>query len=45
MGVFDAYPIAYTILKVVSVVYLLFLAWKIVNAGAPRGQSGVLAGP
>lgn len=39
MGVFDAYPVAYTVLKVVSVAYLLFLAWKIVNAGAPRGQS------
>jgi len=39
MGVFDAYPMAYTILKVVSVAYLLFLTWKIVTAGAPRGDS------
>jgi len=39
MGVFDAYPVAYTILKVVSVAYLLFLTWKIVTAGAPRGDS------
>jgi threonine/homoserine/homoserine lactone efflux protein len=39
-GVFDAYPVTYTILKVVSVLYLLYLTWKIVNAGAPRGQSG-----
>lgn len=40
LGVFDAYPVAYTILKVVSVAYLLFLTWKIVNAGAPRGKGG-----
>ena len=39
MGVFDAYPVAYTILKVVSVAYLLFLAWKIATAAAPRGKS------
>lgn len=39
VGVFDAYPIAYTVLKVVSVAYLLFLTWKIVNAGAPRSES------
>jgi len=38
MGVFDAYPVAYTILKVVSVAYLLFLAWKIATAAAPRGN-------
>jgi threonine/homoserine/homoserine lactone efflux protein len=29
---FDNYPIAHAILKVVSVVYLLYLAWKIANA-------------
>ncbi len=39
MGVFDAYPVAYTILKVVSVAYLLFLAWKIATAAAPRGKA------
>lgn len=40
--VFDAYPIAHTILKVGSVVYLLYLAWKIANAAAPSegAQSG-----
>lgn len=31
--VFDAVPISYTVLKVVSVLYLLYLAWKIANAG------------
>ena len=29
---FDTYPIAHTILKTVSVGYLLYLAWKIANA-------------
>lgn len=35
MQVFDAYPITDRILKVVSVAYLLWLAWKIATA-APR---------
>ncbi len=30
--IFDQYPIAHTILKVGSVAYLLYLAWKIANA-------------
>lgn len=34
--VFDAWPVSYTVLKVVSVAYLLFLAWKIANAAAPQ---------
>jgi threonine/homoserine/homoserine lactone efflux protein len=42
--VFDAYPVSYTVLKVVSVVYLLYLAWKIANAAAPKG-SGAGAKP
>jgi len=33
---FDAYPISYTILKAFSVLYLLYLAWKIANAAAPE---------
>lgn len=36
--VFDVYPISYDLLKVCSVLYLLFLAYKIANAAAP--QSG-----
>lgn len=38
--VFDAYPVSYTVLKVVSIVYLTYLAWKIANA-APikRGEA------
>ena len=36
--VFDAYPVSYTVLKVVSVTYLLYLAWKIAsNRKPPRG--------
>ena len=36
--VFDAFPVTYTVLKVVSVTYLLFLAWKIAsNRKPPRG--------
>ena len=35
--VFNLYPVSYTILKLVSVVYLVWLAWKIANASAPQG--------
>ena len=38
MGVFDAFPVTHLILKVLSVAYLLWLAWKIANAGAPKGS-------
>lgn len=36
MQIFDAFPIAHTILKVFSVAYLLYLAWKIANATPPK---------
>lgn len=37
---FDAFPISYAVLKVASVIYLLYLAWKIANAGpAKTGQA------
>lgn len=36
--VFDAFPVSYTVLKVVSVVYLLWLAWKIANAAPVEAQ-------
>jgi threonine/homoserine/homoserine lactone efflux protein len=35
MQVFDLFPVSYQILKVVSVVYLIYLAWKIATAAAP----------
>jgi len=34
--VFDAFPWSYTALRIVSVVYLLWLAWKIANAAPPE---------
>ncbi len=40
MSVFDRFPVAHTVLKVVSVVYLLWLAWKIANAAAPGAGGG-----
>ncbi|WP_306114219.1 MULTISPECIES: LysE family translocator [unclassified Roseovarius] len=36
MQVFDLWPMSYTILKVFSVAYLLYLAWKIANAAPPQ---------
>lgn len=36
MQVFDLWPHSYTLLKVLSVVYLLYLAWKIANAAPPE---------
>ena len=38
---FDRFPISYLILKSASVVYLLYLAWKIANAAAPQGSAHV----
>ncbi|GGH36683.1 Threonine/homoserine/homoserine lactone efflux protein [Cribrihabitans marinus] len=37
--IFDAYPLSYSVLKVGSVAYLLFLAWKIANAAPARGNT------
>lgn len=37
-GLFELYPVSYTVLKVVSVVYMLWLAWKIANAAPPDGS-------
>ncbi len=36
---FDRYPVIYTGLKIVSVVYLMFLAWKIANAAPIRERT------
>jgi threonine/homoserine/homoserine lactone efflux protein len=36
MQLFDRWPGSYTILKVLSVAYLLYLAWKIANAAPPK---------
>ncbi len=39
--VFDAYPVSYTILNAASLLYLLYLAWKIANAAAPKEANGL----
>ncbi len=39
-GIFTAWPPALTVLKVVSVAYMLWLAWKIANSGAPGEGRG-----
>ncbi|MDU8912592.1 LysE family translocator [Aestuariicoccus sp. MJ-SS9] len=36
MQLFDLVPQSYTLLKVVSVAYMLWLAWKIANAAPPK---------
>jgi len=39
MQIFDAVPLSYSILRIVSVVYLLWLAWKIATAAGLQGRS------
>ena len=39
MQIFDAYPLTHTLLKVFSIVYLLFLSYKIATASAPSGTA------
>ncbi|MGR3636737.1 MAG: LysE family translocator [Shimia sp.] len=38
MQLFDLVPLLHTVLKVASVAYLLWLAWKIAHAGAPQNS-------
>ncbi|MBY4636925.1 LysE family translocator [Sphingopyxis sp. XHP0097] len=45
MGLFDAFPVLNMVLKVVSVAYLLWLAWKIANAAAPDGEGSARGKP
>jgi len=40
VGIFDTYPLSYDILRVVSIGYLVWLAWKIATAGAPARSAG-----
>lgn len=39
-GLFKAYPASNAVLTAASVLYMLWLAWKIAHARAPEGQSG-----
>ena len=38
--VFDAFPVVYTILKAASILYLLYLAWRIAHAAPIRSNEG-----
>ncbi len=41
VSIFDMYPQLHLAMKVVSVIYLLYLAWKFANAASPEeGQAG-----
>lgn len=44
MQIFEFWPMSLTVLKVLSVIYLVYLAWKIANA-APPGQSEATGRP
>jgi threonine/homoserine/homoserine lactone efflux protein len=39
IGVFDAIPHSYETLKVISVLYLCWLAWRVATAAAPDGSA------
>lgn len=40
IGLFDLFPVSYSILKVFSIAYLTWLAWKIANSAPPKtGES------
>ncbi|MEH6568685.1 MAG: LysE family translocator [Halioglobus sp.] len=43
--VFDAFPVTYLVLKVVSVIYLLYLAWKIGTAAPQNSDVDVDGNP
>lgn len=36
--IFDLYPVSYTVLKILSVAYMLYLAWRIANAGQAKAR-------
>ena len=42
--IFDAYPLSYTVLKIFSVGYLVYLAWKIASAESATGSAGKASG-
>lgn len=45
MQLFETYPILHDVLKIVSVLYMLWLAWKIANAAPPKGKASGEATP
>jgi len=42
---FQVFPVSYTVLKMVSVLYLLFLAWKIATAATPGSNTSASGQP
>lgn len=44
VGLFEAWPPSFTVLKIVSTVYLLWLAWKIATAPSPTARDGTESG-
>jgi threonine/homoserine/homoserine lactone efflux protein len=42
---FDLFPILRLVLKIISVTYLVYLAWKIATASAPKGELASSAKP
>jgi len=42
---FTAYPAVHVVLKVVGAAYLLWLAWKVANAGRPQPEEGGVGRP
>lgn len=45
MQLFETYPILHDVLKIVSVLYMLWLAWKIAHAAPPKGKASSEATP
>lgn len=45
VSVFDAFPLSYEFLRVFSVVYLTFLAYKIANSAVPHNEGNKAAKP
>lgn len=41
---FKIYPLLYVVLKVISVIYFLYLAWRIVNSAAPQRRGAQTKG-
>ena len=42
---FEQVPLLYSVLRYIGAAYLLYLAWKIANSGAPDSQSNVAGKP
>ncbi len=45
MQIFDTFPLTYTILKVISIIYLLYLAWKIATTRTLNNAQNTHAKP